>query len=122
MFRIAQKRLATYYGDLNVGYGRDGDKTKTQSFKMLFDTGSCEFWIPSLDCNTKRCLTHTRYKKSSTYIPYNDSISIHYLSGGITGDMAKETIGLGELIIPGQVIGVAKVVDIPLLDVCVNLK
>lgn len=85
---------------------------------MLFDTGSCEFWIPSEECTTKRCLTHTRYKKSQSFKKYgNHKISIQYLSGRISGDMATETIGLGELRVPGQVIGIAKEVKIPLLDV-----
>jgi len=115
---LAQKRLATYYGDINVGFGRDGDPTKTQKFKMLFDTGSCEFWIPSQECKTKRCLTHTRYTQSSSFTPYNHAkIAIQYLSGKVTGDMAKESIGLGGLVVSGQVIGIAKEVEIPLLDV-----
>ena len=114
---LAQKRLATYYGELNVGYGREGDPTKTQTFKMLFDTGSCEFWIPSSECNTIRCQTHTRYIKSSTYKPYqNAKMAIQYLSGKVEGEMALESIGLGDLIVPEQVIGIAKEVEIPLLD------
>ena len=38
---------------------------------MLFDTGSCEFWIPSEKCTTSRCLTHQRYTISNTYQYYN---------------------------------------------------
>lgn len=114
---LAQKRLATYYGELNVGFGRDGDPTKTQTFKMLFDTGSCEFWIPSSQCYTKRCLTHTRYTRSDTYKPYkNAKMAIQYLSGKVEGDMSLETIGLGDLVVSNQVIGIASEVEIPLLD------
>ncbi len=114
---MAQKRLATYYGELNVGFGRDGDPSKTQSFKMLFDTGSCEFWIPSDDCQTKRCQSHNRYSRSNTFKTYNNAkMSIQYLSGKVQGDMCMETIGLGDLIIKDQVIGIAKEVEIPLLD------
>ncbi len=114
---MAQKRLATYYGELQVGYGRDGDLNKSQTFKMLFDTGSCEFWIPSSDCYTKRCLTHTRYAKSSTFQPYkNAKMAIQYLSGKVEGDMCLENVGLGDLIVQNQVIGVAREVEIPLLD------
>lgn len=114
---LAQKRLATYYGDINVGYGRDGDPSKTQSFKMLFDTGSCEFWIPSIECTTSRCLSHTRYTRSQSYNPYkNSKMAIQYLSGKVEGIMATESIGLGDLIVDNQVIGVAQEVQIPLLD------
>lgn len=84
---------------------------------MLFDTGSCEFWIPSIQCHSKRCLTHSRYSKSDTFTPYNTSkMAIQYLSGKVEGEMCKENIGLGDLIIPHQVIGVAREVEIPLLD------
>ena len=34
---------------------------------MMFDTGSCEFWIPSAECKTTRCLVHNTYSKSSSY-------------------------------------------------------
>jgi len=34
---------------------------------MLFDTGSCEFWIPSEKCDEDRCLTHNRYKETSSF-------------------------------------------------------
>ena len=85
---------------------------------MLFDTGSCEFWIPSQVCTTTRCLTHTRYTKSDTFSPYNYSkMSIQYLSGRVTGDMAMESVSLGQLVVPNQVIGIANEVEIPLLDV-----
>jgi hypothetical protein len=84
---------------------------------MLFDTGSCEFWIPSIQCHTNRCLTHTRYTKSDSFKTYNNAkMAIQYLSGKVEGDMCLETIGLGDLIIPNQVIGIAREVEIPLLD------
>lgn len=41
---------------------------------------------------------------------------IQYLSGEVTGSMGKETLLLGDLVVPNQVIGVADVVEIPLLD------
>ena len=114
---LAQKRLATFYGELKVGFGRGGDPVKSQTFKMLFDTGSCEFWIPSVSCKTKRCVTHSQYSKSQTYKPYHNArMAIQYLSGKVEGEMALESIMLGDLIVPNQVIGIANEVEIPLLD------
>ena len=43
-------------------------------------------------------------------------MSIQYLSGKVQGEMAKETIHLGDMDVPSQVIGVAHEVQIPLLD------
>lgn len=62
--RIAQRRLSTYYGDIGVGTYND---SKIRYFKMLFDTGSCEFWIPSEKCITERCKTHQRYTISQSF-------------------------------------------------------
>lgn len=114
---ISQKRLATFYGDIGVGVGTPGDPNKVQSFRMLFDTGSCEFWIPSRKCNTSRCLSHQRYEDSNTFSSFEGAVmAIQYLSGKVQGDMARETIGLGDLTVPGQIIGIATEVEVPLLD------
>lgn len=43
-------------------------------------------------------------------------MAIQYLSGKVQGDMARETIGLGDLTVPGQIIGIATEVEVPLLD------
>ena len=114
---LAQKNLATYYGKVEVGKGRGSDPNKKQTFKMLFDTGSCEFWIPSEECKSSRCLNHTRYSYSHTYKPYKHAkMSIEYLSGTVEGEMCHENVFLGDLEVPKQVVGIAKKVDIELLD------
>ena len=111
---LAQKRLATYYGELEVGVNADGT---SQKFKMLFDTGSCEFWIPSHKCFNERCLSHTRYRPSTSLESYNQvRMDIQYLSGHVSGEMVKETIFLGGLEIKNQVIGLAEQIDIPLMN------
>ena len=50
---LKEKKLVTYYAELQVGL---------QTFKVLLDTGSCEFWVPSSECNTPRCLAHERFQ------------------------------------------------------------
>lgn len=44
-------------------------------------------------------------------------MNIQYLSGRVYGDMNLETIALGDLVVPDQVVGMAEDVNIPLLDV-----
>ena len=108
---LSQKKLATYYGELLIG------KTNPQLFKMLFDTGSCEFWVPSSNCISKECISHNRYNKSNTLLTTNEgSMDIHYLSGHVSGDMIKETVNLGGIIVNDQVIGLADQIDIPLMN------
>jgi len=46
-------------------------------------------------------MTHTRYSKSHTYSIYQGSgMSIQYLSGKVQGDMAHESIVLGDMTVP----------------------
>lgn len=46
----------------------------------------------------------------------SNGMEIQYLSGKVAGDMLYENIYIGDLNITNQVIGVAKEVQIPLLD------
>lgn len=50
-------------------------------FNVLFDTGSCDFWIPSSRCST--CGSQHSYdsKQSSTYVPDGTPFHINYLKG-----------------------------------------
>jgi hypothetical protein len=84
---------------------------------MMFDTGSCEIWIPSKDCETKICKNHQSYSKSHSYhLKEPNALQIQYLSGKVQGDMIYETITIGDLQVNNQVMGMANQIDIPLLD------
>eukprot|EP00938_MAST-03A_sp_MAST-3A-sp1_P000425 g425.t1 len=118
---LPEKRLATYYGEITFG-GQDG--TEKQTFPMLFDTGSCEFWVPSKGCKEKtdpsRCNRHRLYDetKSSTYESFGEKLmSIKYLSGAVEGPLAKDTVTVGDnMVVKDQVFGMARQIDVPLLD------
>jgi len=46
-------------------------------------------------------MTHARYSTSNTIKPYEGSeMSITYLSGKVAGDMAYESIVIGDLVVP----------------------
>lgn len=105
---LSSKHLATYYGTIEI-YGRH--------FKVLFDTGSCEFWVPSKNCNTERCKKHARLKQTPTMtIKEKNGLNIQYLSGKVSGDMCYETVKLGDIEVRNQVVGLGNTVDIELLD------
>lgn len=115
---LPEKRLATYYGEIKLGEGDDA-----QTFPMLFDTGSCEFWVPSVGCEEKtdpaRCRKHHLYdpEKSATNENYADKVmSIKYLSGAVEGPLATDTVQIGNLVVKKQVFGMARQIDVPLLD------
>jgi len=85
-------------------------------FRILFDTCSCEFWVPSTQCQTYRCHRHRQYpfeKKIVTIIVlcHLMKLNIQYLSGKVQGDMIYETIKTGEVSVQHQIVGITKVVD-----------
>jgi len=107
---VSAKHLVTYYGLLQLG--------DTQ-FRVLLDTGSCEFWVPSSDCATDRCHRHRQYQMSHHHHTNRDkdgAMDIEYLSGSVKGDLIYDEVLVGDIHVPDQIIGVAKSVDIVLLD------
>ena len=91
----------------------------SQKFKVLFDTGNCEFWVPSFNSNDIKCYTYNRYVKSKTFEPFhNEHLDIRYLSGYVSGTMIKDTVTIGDndIQIKHQLIGLAEEIDIPLMN------
>eukprot|EP01083_Nonionella_stella_P260400 887941_1 len=79
-----------YYGEATIG-------TPAQSFKILFDTGSSNMWVPSASCNN--CGLHTKYyaNQSSTYVKNGTTFAIRYGSGQLKGYLSSDMINIGGL-------------------------
>jgi hypothetical protein len=109
---LSRKHLATYFGEIRIVNA----DSKATPFKALFDTGSCEFWVPSSECTTQRCEAHDRFPATGRERKIEHSMNIQYLSGKVQGDMIKTEVILGDLKVKGQVVGLGRVVEIDLLD------
>jgi len=87
---------AQFYGPITIG-------TPPQEFKVIFDTGSSNLWVPSSKCTQISCKLHHRYnaEKSSTYKANGTSFDIMYGSGNISGHVSNDVVGLSDLKVAG---------------------
>uniref|UniRef100_H0XYN6 Peptidase A1 domain-containing protein n=1 Tax=Otolemur garnettii TaxID=30611 RepID=H0XYN6_OTOGA len=79
-----------YVGLITIG-------TPPQTFRVVFDTGCADFWLPSVFCYTQSCNTHERFdpQSSSTFnFPSGElrTVKLSYGSGEIVGVIAYDTL------------------------------
>ncbi|CAJ1397552.1 unnamed protein product [Effrenium voratum] len=84
---------AIYYGV--IGLGRPA-----QQFRVVFDTGSANLWVPSEECaNCDALKIHNKFDgpSSSSYEHSRYPVQIAYASGQCKGFLARDRLALGNL-------------------------
>ncbi|XP_057958305.1 aspartic proteinase-like [Malania oleifera] len=88
-----------YYGEIGIG-------SPSQTFAVVFDTGSSNLWVPSSKCYFSiACYLHSKYRArlSRTYTKIGISCKIHYGLGWIYGFLSQDNVRVGDIIIKDQV-------------------
>jgi len=96
-----------YEGVLFVGQVAVG--TPAQNFSVVFDTGSSNFWIPSVTCSAAGCQGKNKYNASasSTYQKNGQSWFIQYGTGSASGVLDTDNVQISTVKIPGTTFGEA---------------
>ncbi|XP_034476407.1 lysosomal aspartic protease-like [Drosophila innubila] len=99
---LANSMNMYYYGQITIG-------TPGVIFIVMFDTGSANLWVPSYNCTSTACLSHTQYNpnQSTTFVPNGSDITLKYGTGGMSGYLAMDTVTVNNLVILNQTFGVA---------------
>ena len=97
--------LTSVYAILYIGSVEVG----SQTFQLLFDTGSNLLWIPSATCGSA-CAPHPGY--TGPYTPLNKNFQIIYGSGNVSGTYGDAPVTLGGATLASFTVGLATEVNL----------
>lgn len=92
-----------YYGSFSIG-------EPEQHFKVLFDTGSSELWVPSVACEQLQCRQRARFDPEGSLTFKYDGyrrFKVSYVKGSVSGDVGIDTVRLGGAVLHRHAFGLA---------------
>uniref|UniRef100_A0A7M4EXE4 Peptidase A1 domain-containing protein n=1 Tax=Crocodylus porosus TaxID=8502 RepID=A0A7M4EXE4_CROPO len=106
-FNVAHETITNYldtyyFGEISIG-------TPPQTFRVLFDSGSSNLWVPSTYCQTAACSNHARFdpSQSSTFSSNGQNYSFDYGSGDLTVVMGYDTVRVQNIVVTNQEFGLS---------------
>uniref|UniRef100_A0A3B4UAJ3 pepsin A n=1 Tax=Seriola dumerili TaxID=41447 RepID=A0A3B4UAJ3_SERDU len=102
-FLPRNEQSTTYYGVIGIG-------TPPQFFRVLFDTGSSDLWVPSVRCTSSACDRHGKFNSSasSTFQAGTNPFYISYNSGFAAGSTGYDIMKISDLYVEHQVFGLTE--------------
>ncbi|XP_057583145.1 pregnancy-associated glycoprotein 2-like [Hippopotamus amphibius kiboko] len=91
-----------YIGNITIG-------TPPQEFRVIFDTGSADLWVPSIHCSSPSCRKRKFFDSqlSATYRSLDLKLNLKYRSGKMVALLGYDTVRIGNLVILGQIFGLS---------------
>lgn len=84
-----------YFGEVDIG-------SPPQKFKVIYDSGSSNLWVPSKSCdNCKKNGTLYDSSSSSTFARNGKNFSLQYGTGSCNGFLSTDTVSIGGAEITG---------------------
>ncbi|ORM39531.1 Aspartic proteinase A3 [Babesia sp. Xinjiang] len=109
---------ATYYGEIILGNVED----ESDTFKVLFDTGSSELWVPDELCQSSACLSRKRFAREGRWTAKFDQhgnyvpILVKYLTGEMRAvDGTADVNLMNGITVKNANVGLATNINIPIL-------
>ncbi|XP_067166610.1 pepsin B-like [Apteryx mantelli] len=92
-----------YFGEISIG-------TPPQSFRVLFDTGSANLWVPSTYCQMPACAAHARFdpSQSSTFSNIGTTYTLTYGFGDLSVVLGYDTVTIQNIVVTNQEFGLSQ--------------
>lgn len=100
LMKLTNYKNSQYVGTIQIGNPK-------QEIDVIFDTGSSNFWITSVNCLDPGCLIQKSYNNrlSTTHQPVDLRVEVEFGSGIVEGVFSRDTINFGPLTIENQEFG-----------------